>query len=450
MKAAITFIPHDQFKNDKNLSRQPIAAIYLLGEIMRAEGIDIRIIDPFTIRRTNSDYFEEIKRDILQDADVIFLSSNSYNWYNTKKVIDTIKSADEKIPVVLGGIHPTMMDIYVMETTKADVIIRGEGEKIVSRVAKAVVTNPEDLCEIEGITFRTSAGIIKKNKDSEPLREDEFEKYNAKCVFKELPADIYFGIPCETSRGCRFNCSFCGIAYHCSWKALNTETIYKKLMETAFCVRHKTNNGCITLTDDCITANRERFVNILNFFKEELNDIGIIMEGRLNEIASEEVLNAMKENRIRRFLVGIECGYDEGLKRIRKGYTTEQIEKYLKTVKEAGLGSIIYCSFIIFLPWETEDDCLKTIHFAAKLVEKYGVKSNISIWNIIPSELWDKRKEYSLEVEDSFFDTDLLQNADEYERYLVQIHPNITEKGYRKIKKVLSMYGARGIYLTNN
>ncbi len=450
MKASITFVPPDMFRCGRNLARQPISAIYLLGNILINEQIPTRIVDPYLLQKMNFDSFEEMEEQIICDSDILFFSSNTYNWYNTSRVIRTIKEYRPELPIVLGGVHPTMMDMHIMNTTKTDAIIRGEGEKAIISLAKALVNHELLLEHIDGITFRDVNGNIKRNKDAIALSAEEFAAYNSVCCFEQLPEDVYFGIPCETSRGCKFHCAFCGITHHGTWKSLSMEQMKTKLRQSIDCMNRKTPNGIITITDDCFTTDQERLVEILRYLPSITQGCSFVMEGRLNEIVSKPVMEALKKNRIQRFLVGIECGYDEGLRKMRKGYTTAMIEDYLYRIKEAGLSHIIYCSFIIFLPWESEEECLKTVHFAARLVERFGVQSNISIWNIIPSELWENREEYGLQLEETLFDENFMSDYVSYENFMLQIHPKITKESYRKITKVIAMYESRAICLTNN
>ena len=450
MKISIVFIPEVEFNSDKNVSKQPMQAVYLLGEILLRKGFNVEIIDQSSLNHLNINNFEEIDSKIVKGAEIVLFSSNSFNWGNTKAVMAAIKNNRAEIKTVVGGIHATMMDEYIASLKIADVIIRGEGEIILPLVVEALVNKSFSMLKkIKGITYIYENTVV-RNEDSELLTSEEYNYYNSFSPFEKLPAMIYDAIPCETSRGCMYNCCFCGVGIHRSWKTLTTENLLKKISETAEIVRTKTNNGFITLTDDCFTANKERMLDTLNFINDLPYRPDLVLEGRLNEIQSPEVMDAIRQNNIRRFLVGIECGYDEGLKRVRKGYKTAQIESYLQNTKKAGISEKLYCSFIMGLPWETVDDCIETIKFAAKIVEKYGVRSNISTWSIIPSELWNMRKEYGIYLNDDYFDD---QNwfINSKDRKMFQLtHPLIGEKENEKLAKILDMYYRRGIKLADN
>jgi anaerobic magnesium-protoporphyrin IX monomethyl ester cyclase len=174
MKATITFIPHDIFRRGQNLAMQPVTAIYLLGQILIDNGIDTRIVDPYELRNMSTYSYTEISDTVIGDLEILFFSSNSYNWANTKRVIEIIKANRPEISIVVGGIHPTMMDMRVMNTTPVDVIIRGEGERSIVEVARSMLMKELELSSIDGITYRDSNGHIIRNKDARPLTEEEY------------------------------------------------------------------------------------------------------------------------------------------------------------------------------------------------------------------------------------------------------------------------------------
>jgi radical SAM superfamily enzyme YgiQ (UPF0313 family) len=451
MKASITFIPECKLNSDSKVSRQPLQAIYLLGELLIRWGIETEIIDQSEIIDIDFDDFEQLENKLIRKADILLFSANSFNWGNTRNVIATIKKHRPELPVVLGGIHATMLDTYVASSTRINVVMRGEGERNIVQVCYALAERDyRALSMIKSITYRNEHGEMVRNEDDSPLTDEEYNEYNNFSPFNKLPLMVYDAIPCETSRGCMYNCSFCGVGIHRSWKTLTIENLYKKIDETVEYVRTKTRSNLMMLTDDCFTSNRERMFAVLDHINGLSYKPMMVLEGRLNEIQSPEVLSVIRDSNIQRFLVGIECGYDEGLKKVRKGYNTEMIERYLAMVKAAGVSEKIYCSFIICFPWETAEHCIQTIKFAARLVEKYGVRSNISTWSIIPSELWDRRREYGIEVEESMFDNPTWFDTNKDIDFFYKTHPNLSREGNRRLSKVIGMYYNRGIKLMDN
>ena len=94
------------------------------------------------------------------------------------------------------------------------------------------------------------------------------------------------------------------------------------------------------------------------------------------------------------FLVGAECGYDEGLKKIGKGTTTKILEDAAALLHSHGLAGCADFSFVVGLPWESAAEVRKTCQFAAHLFSTYGVRILLEWYCQIPgSRLWEADRE---------------------------------------------------------
>jgi radical SAM superfamily enzyme YgiQ (UPF0313 family) len=451
MKISLVFIPQRRKQKRVGLDSQPVQAIYLIGSILTEAGYDVNVIDSFNIDGIDQKDDEQISKRLVMDSDVILFSSNSFNWGTTAKVVQSIRRIYPEILLLAGGIHPSAFAQYVIQNYPIDIVVRGEGEITLLKLLECLEQNGYvGLEKIKGITYRTKKGEIMNNEDLCTLSDEAYNHYNSRSPFDKLPADVYEGIPCETSRGCLYNCIFCGIGLHNKWKTLTIDNAIKKIDSTITTLEKKCAGGFIALTDDCFTTNKVRAARILKHINQHHSNFKLVLEGRLNEIQNEEILKVIDEQRIFRFLVGIECGYNKGLRLVRKGYTIEMIEEYLSYLKQCGISKLLYCSFIIGLPWESEVECIQTIQFAAKIMTKYGVQSKISSWSIIPSELWSNRDEYQIDLDESFFDNPEWFFLSDNAQMIQIIYPKMTLSGYEKIVKLLKIYQARGINLIGN
>ena len=155
--------------------------------------------------------------------------------------------------------------------------------------------------------------------------------------------------------------------------------------------------------------------------------------------------------KIIRFLIGIECGYDQGLQLVRKGYKISQIRDAFNKLKGKKIVDSLFGTFIIGLPWENYECCVKTIQFAASLYCDYGVKCNISWWSIIPSYLWDIRKKYNIFVDESIFDYPEWYELDYHKKdsFFLRTHPNLSLNEIEKLVRLIQNYSRSGIKIVD-
>ena len=70
--------------------------------------------------------------------------------------------------------------------------------------------------------------------------------------------------------------------------------------------------------DDCFTADVNRAVNILNQIHQANPYIKVTFEARVTDIIKPGVVEQIPIDMVNMIQIGVECGYNEGLKKIRK------------------------------------------------------------------------------------------------------------------------------------
>lgn len=124
------------------------------------------------------------------------------------------KMTEEPFSVIVGGEHATMFP----EHTKryADYIVLNEGDETVITLLSSLEENDQikrdnKLSKIPGIIYKDSVGSWHKNNEVQRVRNIDY-RYDFSIFASSRNAVTRFPVmqlPLQTSRGCKYNCSFC-------------------------------------------------------------------------------------------------------------------------------------------------------------------------------------------------------------------------------------------------
>lgn len=450
MKILFCAMPVHYLNQSKSMNTAPNTALYYLSSILREQGNDVTILDPSELLRSVSN--ENQMKDFLMkqtiNNEIVCFTSNTLNWALTKLATTIIKKElGNKIKVILGGIHPSYFQREIMESCDVDYILRGEGDKTLSLLIKAIESGDEPE-NISGLAWRKGSKCV-INQVYETVHIEDYKNF-ALANYDAMPEDTYTIFPIETSRGCRFACDFCSIPHKNNWKPFPADIVIQRANFLLKKYKKKFITNQVFLTDDCFTFDIERALYIVNGISIENPEVEFIIEARATDILlqdSEKVLELYKKGTIIRLATGVECGYNEGLKRIHKGLTIEQLENMMQFLAENNIIHKAFYSFIIGFPWESLDDCIKTIDYAASIVRRFGNGMvNINWLWLLPSKIWEERKKYGIDVEADIFDK--LNYGMGYEMFEIT-HPNISMGTMKYVTSIIEEYAEEGISLNS-
>jgi anaerobic magnesium-protoporphyrin IX monomethyl ester cyclase len=360
----------------------PPYGVYLLATILRQMGHEAVVAD---LIAQGSLSLASYEKDIAESS-LIGVSATSLSW---PCALDCIQSIRHKFPnsrIVLGGIHGTMFDEYILSTSAVDYVIRGEGEIALPLLVEALEGRRE-LGDVPSLSARNGDSVVRTGLHP-PISGEEMGQFPVP-DYSSVPVSVYNGLALESSRGCPFNCSFCGTSYRGSWRGIPPEEFVSRAEQVIPYLKN-TKVGSLQIADDEFSAHRDRAKEICRLLVKHAPDVRVVFDCRANDLLDEELVAAMAPITCR-FLVGAECGYDEGLRRVGKGTTCDKLERAAATLSRHGISECCDFSFILGLPWETQDDVLKTIDFACKLYAKYGVRVLLQWYCQMPgSALWDE------------------------------------------------------------
>ena len=358
-----------------------------------------------------------------------------FNGGFTVEIIQAARKIKPNIIIIIGGVHINHYGEMIIKKYPIDFAVKGEGELVLPKLLKALESGG-NISQINGILFKDADNNLIYTGKSPALNVEELELMPTP-NFDSLPNKLYYILPFETSRGCLSNCAFCSIAHRGNWRGVKASVVLEKLSTVLSLYRHKFLTDIVYFVDDCFTVDATRTIEILSGIRDEKLKCSLMLEARIDQLLRDNIIECLSETSLSMIQIGVECGYNLGLKKIGKNITIEQVFDCAARLKRFNLNEKVFLSFIIGLPWESYKEIAKTIHVAAELVKKFGVHANISWWVPMPSRLWQNQSKYKITINDDIFDNPVwFQNSD----YFTRIRPQINHHEQRLANQMIKVY----------
>jgi len=281
-------------------------------------------------RRFFDDRLESIDYD--ETTDLVAISVETYTAQRAYQIAERYRR--KKIPVVMGGFHPTLAPDDALE--HADAIVIGEAEE----------AWPQLLSDFEEGNMKRQ--YRQKNRSSLSGHFPDRAIYRDKTY---QPIALV-----ETARGCKFKCEFCSIAQfynrtHCQRPVAD---VIKEIAELG--------QRYVFFTDDNISVNRERFRELLT----ALIPLKISWAAQTSiDIAEDEnLLRLMRASGCVCVLIGFETLNPSVLSLMDKAVNgqTNIYETAVRSLKKYGIG--IYGTFVFGYDNDNASSFQKTLDFA--------------------------------------------------------------------------------------
>jgi len=304
-----------------------------------------------------------------------------------------IKKHNKNIPVVWGGIHPSLLPEQCLMEDYIDFVVMGEGEESIVELADAL-RKGVSLKGIKGIGYKKDGKII-INKPRELIKNiDDYEIDWSLVNVEDYIYEIWDGsriISYITSRGCPHNCGFCyNLAFHKRrWRCFSKEKVVKRVNELI----DKYNIDGITFDDDNFFTNKERALYILENIKVPTYFLDIRID-----YLKDDLLKQIYKMKSRWIFFGHESGSDRILKLIDKGFTTKEIMETIRFCSRKYPDISLRANAIIGFPTETWKEVKKTIDFSLKMCDAHpNISMTFSIYTPYPGT-----KVYDLAIKNGF------------------------------------------------
>ncbi|MBU0957469.1 MAG: B12-binding domain-containing radical SAM protein [Nanoarchaeota archaeon] len=339
-------------QNDKMF---PSLGIAYIGAVLKKSGHDILIIDGAGIS------LKEMIASIKDyHPDIAGITMNTTNRFDVLELAKQIKS-NLKIPIILGGPHPTLLPDQLLKNYKyIDFIVRNEGEYSTLELVNSL-EKKKTFSNIKGISYRDNNKVI-HNPPAEPILDldklpfPDWSFFNLKKYSKQVEyPEKYKKYPVGSvisSRGCPFRCTFCSSSQFWGHKnrLRSPENIIGEIkMLYGLGIRF------IVFNDDNFSSNTKRAIQICKLMiKEGLSEkMGWQCRAEVN-VMNEELIKWMKKANCNMIEFGIEDCTQEGLKWFKKSHTQQQVDKAFDLCRKYKIKTKSY--FIVGGDHETKEN----------------------------------------------------------------------------------------------
>jgi len=346
-----------------------------IAAVLEEGGSSVEILDMNVENKSD----KELQRRI-QNADIVGITGMITEFQEVLRIINIVKEAKEYTKVILGGPLATTFPKELLQVSRADFIVIGEGEKTIVNLI-STIKQGGNFTNVRGIAYKDDDRVIIADQP-EPITDLDTVPFPARHLldmnrylqnhfegfgFKIKDFDKIRSTNLITSRGCPYNCTFCfKDMWGHKWRPRSAENIVK---EMEF-LNQRYGVNAFFFNDDTFVIDKKRVFVFCQLLRNEGLDVVWYCNGRV-DLMTKELLEDMYDAGCRGIAYGIESGNQQILDSMKKNITLEQVTNAVKWAKDAGIYVSGY--FMIGMLGETKDTIHQTTAFAKELdLDYYG------------------------------------------------------------------------------
>jgi radical SAM superfamily enzyme YgiQ (UPF0313 family) len=325
----------------------PRLGTFILGNLMKQRGWEVEI------------YVEDMGQidwDRLPSADMVGISSITSTAPRAYKIADKVR--EMRIPVIMGGPHPTFLTEEALR--HADFVIRGEGEHPLMAFIDAW-EKTGDFSTVPALSYKQDGNVI-HNPTMEVTPDMDNIPFPDFSLFKGKNKILAQGsvVPIQTSRGCPFHCSFCAVTpmFGKRYRFRSVENILQELRQ------YQEGNHFIFFYDDNFAARPQHTKELLKAIIREKLRFRWSAQVRVDVAKDLELVELMKKAGCHTVFIGFESINPDSLNEIKKSQGIDDIVRAIKVLRKHHIH--IHGMFILGLDHDNWETVKKTVRFAKK------------------------------------------------------------------------------------
>jgi radical SAM superfamily enzyme YgiQ (UPF0313 family) len=339
----------------------PLSLLHL-ASFLKHDGFQVRLMD------LRFEKIEEIRigKPLFVGISSIHSSQIRFGLEFARKV----REFDPAIPIVWGGVHPTLLPEQTASSKFVDIVIRGEGETTIVELAQKLKAG-QLLDSVKGITFKE--GKATRSTPDRPLID--LDTIPIELPFDLLNLDKYPTLKAgrfhiQTSRGCPHMCGFCyNTVYNKRmWRGKSARRVVD---EIEYVLKRFPEVNIIDPIDDNFFVDTKRVEDVCRGIIERRINVQWRANCRFDYMSqySEKFIKLLAKSGCIEVDFGGESGSDRLQAMICKEISSNQMIKSVENLKKWGPSIEPFVSWMCGLPTETEADVKLTCDLMDKMSE---------------------------------------------------------------------------------
>ncbi|MBF0483590.1 MAG: B12-binding domain-containing radical SAM protein [Candidatus Omnitrophica bacterium] len=373
----VNFPPFNRFDYIYSGTIYPATGLMIIGSIYKEKGFEVQLIDG----ALDKDYEERVLKSLSNGVLFVGFSLMTSQLRMAHVLANKIKDQYPNVPIVFGGMHPTLYPEQVANEKYVDVVVVNEGARAAVELLEYFV-NKKALKDIRGIAYSDDKGQVHVNP---PQEFDDIESiphfdFSLLDLPRYLNADNYLNreldlapgekiklMPILTGLGCCYRCNFCvNVILKRKYRHRSAESIVEEIK------RLQKTYGANTFwfLDEDFFINRERLEKLVVLVKKENLKFLARTWVRVSYFSNpnyKDCIANLESIGIRSLAMGAESGSQKMLDFLCKGIKVEDIVAAVKSLSNTRIMPRL--SFMIGLDTETKDDVMKTYKLCGKLMK---------------------------------------------------------------------------------
>ncbi|MFH1460320.1 MAG: radical SAM protein [Candidatus Omnitrophota bacterium] len=356
--------------------KRPLPLGLLSAAVYLTEKYDVKIFD----QNLYCDWKLELKKIVNEDTILAGVHTmGGTQILHALEISEYLKSSKNfklkiNIPVIWGGVHPSLIPEVVLKEPSIDYVCVGEAEETLFEFAQAI-EKKEDISKVRGIYYKKNKEFIFTGiRDFIDLNElpdlpyhlINVSEYNVSAGSRFEKDKLKLNI--ETSRGCVQDCIFCynPVFNKRKWRAQSAEKVLKRIERLV----KEYNVSCLDFIDDAFFTDLKRVEDIARGLIKRNIAIKWFLQGvdidKLISV-SDAYLELIEHAGCSILRMGAESGSVKMLEGMQKKSSLLDIIQLNNRLKKTNM--ICYYYFTIGMPGETRIDLKKSIDLMFKLLE---------------------------------------------------------------------------------